>query len=113
DVPNPQPGGYDLQIAKDSGFSQIEELDTQLNNPTRTVLSLTPGKKFWRVHSVQGDASPTTAAVTAWSAAGTFTVSSAPPTPVSISLATNPLFSGDSSMVFLQLSGAAPAGGAA
>ena len=106
DVPNPQPGGYDLQIAKDSGFSQIEELDTQLNNPTRTVLSLTPGKKFWRVHSVQGDASPTTAAVTAWSAAGTFTVSSAPPTPVSVSFTTNPLASGNTTWVQVQLTSA-------
>src|SRR5262249_34006241 len=30
DVPNPQPSGYELQIAKDSGFSQIEEDDPQL-----------------------------------------------------------------------------------
>jgi len=106
DVPNPQPGGYDLQIAKDSGFSQIEELDTQLTNPTRTVLSLTPGKKFWRVHSVQGDASATTAAVTAWSAAGTFTVSSSAPTPVSVSFTTNPLASGNTTWVQVQLSSA-------
>jgi len=106
DVPNPQPGGYDLQIAKDSGFSQIEELDTQLTNPTRTILSLTPGKKFWRVHSVQGDASATTAAVTAWSTAGTFTVSSAPPTPVSVSFTTNPLASGNTTWVQVQLSSA-------
>ena len=108
DVPNPQPSGYDLQIARDSGFSSIEELDSQLNSPSRTVLSLTPGVKFWRVHSVQGNASPTTAAVTAWSATRSFTVSSAPPKPVSVSFTTNPLTSGDSTWVQLQLSGAPP-----
>jgi hypothetical protein len=108
DVPNPQPSGYDLQIARDSGFSSIEELDSQLNNPSRTVLSLTPGVKFWRVHSVQGNASPTTAAVTAWSATRSFTVSSAPAKPVSVSFTTNPLTSGDSTWVQLQLSGAPP-----
>src|SRR5439155_5131606 len=106
DVPNPQPSGYDLEIARDSKFSSIEDLDGQLNDPTRTVLSLTPGQKFWRVHSVQGDASPTTAAVTAWSATGTFTVSSAPPKPVSVSFTANPLTSGSTTWVQLQLSGA-------
>ncbi len=73
DVVNPQPSGYELQIAKDSSFSTIEEDDPQLNNPARTVLSLTPGQKFWRVRSFQGDASPTTAAVTKFSASGSFT----------------------------------------
>jgi hypothetical protein len=42
DSPNPQPSGYDLQIARDPNFSSIEDLDSQLNNPSRTVLSLTP-----------------------------------------------------------------------
>jgi hypothetical protein len=112
DVPNPQPSGYELQIAKDSGFTQIEELAPQLNDPNRTELSLTAGQKFWRVRSHQGDASPTTAAVTAWSATGTFTVSSAPPAPVSIALTNNQLFSGDTTFVQIQLSGAAPASGA-
>ena len=82
-VANPQSGGYEIQIAKDSGFRTIEEDDPQLNGPTRQLLSLTPGQKFWRVRSAQGDSSPTTAAVTAWSAVGTCTFSSAPPTPVS------------------------------
>src|SRR5207302_1164337 len=108
DVPNPQPSGYDLQIARDSRFQSIEEFDSQLNDPTRTVLSLTPGQKFWRVHSVQGDNSPTTAAVTAWSTTGTFTVSTAPAKPVSVSFTTNPLTSGDTTWVQLQLSGAPP-----
>src|SRR5919198_505526 len=106
--PNPQPSGYDLQIARDSGFQSIEDLDSQLNDPTRTVLSLTPGQKFWRVHSVQGNSSPTTAAVTPWSTTGTFTVSSAPPTPVSVSFTTNPPTSGDTTWVQLQLTGAPP-----
>jgi hypothetical protein len=108
DVPNPQPSGYDLQIARDDKFQSIEALDSQLNNPSRTELSLTPGVKFWRVHSVQGNASPTTAAVTAWSATRTFTVSSAPPKPVSVSFTVNPLTSGDSTWIQLQLSGAPP-----
>ncbi|OLE56233.1 MAG: hypothetical protein AUG74_19690 [Bacteroidetes bacterium 13_1_20CM_4_60_6] len=106
--PNPQPSGYDLQIARDSNFQSIEDLDSQLNDPTRTVLSLTPGQKFWRVHSVQGNASPTTAAVTPWSATRTFTVSSAPPTPVSVSSTTDPLTSGDTTWLQLQLTGAPP-----
>src|SRR2546430_2503736 len=106
--PNPQPSGYDLQIARDSNFQSIEDLDSQLNDPTRTVLSLTPGQKFGRVHSVQCDASPTTAAVTPWSTTGTFTVSSAPPTPVSVSSTTDPLTSGDTTWLQLQLTGAPP-----
>ena len=112
DVPNPQPSGYELQIAKDSGFTQIEESAPQLNDPTRTELSLTSGQKFWRVRSHQGDASPSTAAVTAWSAAGSFTVSSAPPAPVSLALTTAQLFSGNSTWVQIQLSGAASSAGA-
>src|SRR2546426_99638 len=111
-VPNPQPGGYEIQIAKDSAFSAIVDDSPQLNDPARTVLSLTSGSKFWHVRSFQGDASPTTAAVTAWSTTGTFAISSAPPTPVSLTLATNPLFSGDTTFVAVQLTAAAPSGGA-
>ena len=112
DVLNPQPSGYELQIAKDSGFSQIEDDSPQLNNASRTVLSLTAGQKFWRVRSAQGDASPTTAALTAWSATGTFTVNPAPPAPAAIVLTSNPLYSGNSTWVQIQLSVAAPANGA-
>jgi len=112
DVANPQPSGYELQIAKDSQFTQIEELAPQLNDPNRTELSLTAGQKFWRVRSHQGDASTTTAAVTAWSATGTFTVNPAPPAPVSLTLTSNPLYSGNGTWVQLQLSGAASAAGA-
>ena len=55
-----------------------------------TIDSLTPGTKYWRVTSEQGASSPDTPdfaglpAVTAPSATGTFTVSTAPPTPVSL-----------------------------
>lgn len=111
-VANPQPSGYEIQIAKDSGFQTIEEDDPQLNGPTRKVLSLTPGQKFWRVRSAQGDASPTTAALTAWSAVGTFTISSAPPTPVSVTLAKDPLYSGETTWVAVQLTAAVSTGGA-
>ena len=111
-VANPQPSGYELQIARDSAFSSIEVDDPQLNGPTREILSLTAGKKFWRVRSAQGDSSPTTAALTAWSATGTFTISSAPPTPVSVKLAKDPLYSGETTIVAIQLTAAVPAGGA-
>jgi hypothetical protein len=111
-VANPQPSGYELQIAKDSGFQQIEDDSPQLNDPTRTVLSLTAGQKFWRVRSAQGDASPTTAAVTAWSASGSFTLSPAPPAPATLALTTSAFYSGNTTWVQLQLSGAAPAAGA-
>lgn len=107
-VPNPQPSGYELQIAKDNRFRNIELDEPQLNGPSRTVLSLTPGQKFWRVRSAQGDASPTTAALTAWSSPGTFTVSSAPPTPVSVSFTADPLTSGNTTWVAVQLTSAPP-----
>jgi hypothetical protein len=112
DVANPQPSGYELQIAKDSGFQQIEEDAPQLTNPNRTELSLTAGQKFWRVRSAQGDSSPTTAAVTAWSAAGSFTVNPAPAAPASIVLTNSTLYSGNTTWVQIQLTNAAPAGGA-
>lgn len=112
DVPNPQPSGYELEIATDSNFQTIEESAPQLNNASRTELSLTSGTKYWRARSHQGDASPTTAAVTAWSSSGTFTVSQAPPAPVSLSFTSNPVYSGNTTIVQLQLSAVAPSGGA-
>jgi len=112
DVANPQPSGYELQIAKDSGFQQIEEDAPQLTNPNRTELSLTAGQKFWRVRSAQGDSSPTTAAVTAWSAAGSFTINPAPAAPASLTLTNATLYSGNTTWVQIQLTNAAPAGGA-
>src|SRR5689334_23831882 len=53
-VANPQPSGYEIQIARDSAFSSIEVDDPQLNGPTRQILSLTPGTKFWRLRSGPG-----------------------------------------------------------
>jgi hypothetical protein len=111
-VPNPQPSGYELQIARDSSFSSIEEHAPQLNGPSREVLSLTSGTKFWRLRSTQGDSSPTTAAVTAWSPTRTFTIPSVPPTPVSVTPTKNPLHSGEDTWVQVQLSTAAPPSGA-
>ncbi|HEY1940468.1 MAG TPA: hypothetical protein VGJ33_21250 [Candidatus Angelobacter sp.] len=112
DVANPQPSGYELQIAKDSGFQQIEDDVPQLNHANRTELSLTAGQKFWRVRSSQGDASPTTSAVTAWSAASSFTINPAPPAPVSLVLTDKMFYSGNTAWLQLQLTSAAPAGGA-
>ena len=111
-VPNPQPSGYEVQIAKDSGFATIEEDDPQLNEASRTVLSLTPGTKFWRVRSAQGDASPTTGAVTSWSAAGSFAIPSTPPVPVSVNFTQTPLPSGNTVFVQVQLNAAVGSGGA-
>jgi hypothetical protein len=111
DVANPQPSGYELQIAKDAGFQQIEDDAPQLNNPNRIVLSLTAGQKFWRVRSAQGDSSPSTAAVTAWSAAGSFTINPAPAAPASLTLTNTALYSGNTTWVQIQLTNAAPAGG--
>ena len=111
-VLNPQPSGYEVQIATDSRFRNIEQDMPQLNGPTREVLSLRPGTKFWRVRSAQGDSSPTTAAVTKWSSAGTFTVSTAPPTPVSVTPTNNPIASGDGAWIAVQLTAAVSGNGA-
>ncbi|AHG92457.1 hypothetical protein J421_4922 (plasmid) [Gemmatirosa kalamazoonensis] len=113
DVPNPQPSGYEVQIAADPSFAVNEAvLGAQLTNPRFDVLSLTAGKKFWRVRSAQGMASSTTVAMTAWSTVRTFTLSTAPATPVSITPVKTPLYSGDVTFVQVQLSAGVPAGGA-
>jgi hypothetical protein len=112
DVPNPQASGYELQVASDSKFSKLEFMYNQITDPTYTLTTLTPGTKFWRVRSAQGDASPTTAAETAWSAVQTFTVSTAPPTPVSVTFTSNPLASGNTTFVGIQLSAAVSNNGA-
>jgi hypothetical protein len=112
-VPNPQPSGYELQIARDSNFSSIEDDSPQLNGPSRTVLSLSAGTKFWRVRSFQGSASPTTSAPTAWSASRSFVVPSGPPRPVSITVTKDPMFPGESAMAQVQLTNAVGSSGAA
>ena len=91
-VPNPQVFGYTIEIAKDPSFRNIELVGIQQHFPSVPIRDLTPGTKYWRVTSIQGDDAPATAtspgspAVTAPSATGTFTIGAAPPTPVSLSL---------------------------
>lgn len=112
DVPNPQDQGYEIQISRNSAFTSIED-DIPLITPSRRdELSLTAGTKFWRVRSFQGDNSASTAAVTAWSQTATFTVSSAPPAVVSLSLTRSAPFSGEDEFGDVQLSAVAPSGGA-
>jgi hypothetical protein len=117
-VLNPQPMGYDVQISSNASFTNNEApLGTQLTNPEFKILTITPGQKFWRVRSNQGLASrnadgTTTNAVTAWSATGTFTITSAPPTPVSITPVQSTLFSGNDTLVEVQLTAGVPAAGA-
>jgi predicted phage tail protein len=76
DVPNPQLSGYTLEVASDSGFKNIVFLNNQITGPSYTVTSLPAGTNFWRVNSTQGDSAPGVPAVTAWSATGSFVVSS-------------------------------------
>jgi hypothetical protein len=111
DVPNPEPNGYELEIAKDSAFKTVEDDEPGLNDPFRVIVTLTPGTKFWRVRSVQGDSTPLLPALTAWSVTGTFAITSAPAVPVSLTLATPTLYSGDSTFIMIQASAAVPAGG--
>ena len=114
-VPNPQSSGYVLEIATDPGFSNIEWFYNQYTEPTQVFVSLTSGPKYWRVLSQHGLASPTTNAVTAWSATGRFTISSAPAIPVSITIPGNeqPIeYSGAERRVDIQLSAGVPASGA-
>jgi hypothetical protein len=113
-VVNPQSSGYQLQIARDSGFTQIEQDIPFLNGPTYTVVQLpTGGTKFWRVRSFQGVIDTAgTAAATAWSPVGTFVVPDGPLQVNSISLSRAAPASGQEVFVDLQLNRGAPAGGA-
>ena len=121
-VPNPQASGYVWEVAKDPNFTNIEASNNQYTEPRAVMLSLTSGPKFWRVLSQQGLSSfnpqtgATTNANTAWSATGRFSISSAPPVPVSITLdGVDPppiVYSGVRRFVTVQLSAAVPAGGA-
>jgi hypothetical protein len=113
-VVNPQSSGYQLQIARDSGFRQIEQDIPFLNGPTYAVVQLpTAGTKFWRVRSFQGVIDTAgTAAVTAWSPVGTFVVPDGPLQVNSISLSRSAPASGQEVYVDLQLNRGAPAGGA-
>ena len=90
-----QPAGLRLHHRDRQGPGVQEHrglTEVQQHFPSVTIDSLTPGTKYWRVFSTQGDDAPATVdfaglpAVTAPSATGTFTVSTAPPTPVSLAL---------------------------
>jgi len=114
DVENPQPSGYEAQVATDAQFGNVEVQVSGQTSSQYTLLGLSSGTKFWRVRHAEGDASPTTAAVTAWSAVRSFTVSSAAARITSISLLgpTTAAFSGTEQVAEIQLSAVAPAGGA-
>lgn len=109
---NPQDLGYEVQVSSSPSFSTIEQPTAGHTEPRRVLNSLTAGQKFWRVRSHQGNASPTTAAVTAWSETGSFTVGSAAAVPASVTLTRDPLYSGAEQRMSVQLTGPAPAGGA-
>jgi hypothetical protein len=123
-VPDPQTFGYDVEVATDPAFKNIEDTEVQESFPFVIIDSLTPGTKYWRVFSDQGAsafATPDSAglpAVTAPSATGTFTVSTAPPTPLSLAFQGFPfpqVVPGGTNFyqMALQLTTAAPAAGAA
>ncbi len=118
-VPNPQASGYVLELSRNASFSSIEFFYNQYTDPRAVLTSLSSGTKFWRVLSSHGLSSPETldspgtVANTAWSATGTFTLSSAPARLVSLTLTRSPVYSGAEERGVLQLSAVAPAGGAA
>lgn len=94
----------------------------QITSSERQVLSLTSGTKFWRVRSHQGNASPTTSAVTDWSVPHSFTIPNTAAAVESVWLGAPPcqnpcagadsIFSGQEITGSIQLTAAAPAGGA-
>lgn len=122
DVPNPQDTGYEVEISRNSSFTDIEDHIPQITPSNRQVLSLTSGTKFWRVRSHQGNASPTTSAVTDWSTPRSFTIPNTAAAVESVWLGAPPcqnpcpgadsLFSGQEIAGSIQLTAAAPAGGA-
>jgi hypothetical protein len=112
DVPNPQPSGYVVEIARDPGFQDIEDSYNQITGPSWTRLSLTAGTKYWHVLSTQGDSAPGVPANTAWSATRSFVVPSTPPGMGSLAVTRDPAANGQTQTVWIQLTGPAPAGGA-
>jgi hypothetical protein len=82
DVQNPQLDGYTIMISMDKGFkgdcAAAEYCSLTVNGPSFNLadigLTLPPGTHYWRVQSAQGDASPTTPALTAWSTVFSFIV---------------------------------------
>src|SRR3954447_14942529 len=108
-VPNHQDLGYEVDISKTSSFTLIEASFTVTDN-SKIVSALTTGTKFWRVRSQHGyiGIDP---AYTAFSATGTFTVMA---TPLRMGAVTFPTtkFSGGEAAGSVEITGAAPAGGA-
>lgn len=94
--------GYEIQIAKDSQFKNVEDDEPQLTGHSFIAVNLTSGSKFWRVRSTQGDNSQNTAAVTAWSATGRFTVGAAPAVVTAFTLTRPAGFSGENEFGSLQ-----------
>ena len=108
-VPNHQDLGYQVQIATNSSFTTIEST-LQVTENQKIVSALTTGTKFWRVRSQHGYIGAVEA-YTAWSATGTFTVL---PTSLRMGAVAFPAtkFSGGEASGTLEITGAAPAGGA-
>ncbi|MEY2581506.1 MAG: hypothetical protein QOE09_1355, partial [Ilumatobacteraceae bacterium] len=75
-VPNHQDLGYQVQIATNSSFANIEAT-YQVTENQKIATALTTGTKFWRVRSQHGYIG-SVEAYTAFSATGTFTVLSTP-----------------------------------
>jgi hypothetical protein len=110
---NPQSSGYELQVSQSSSFSTLFDPVPGLTQTSILYPDMPSGTWFWRVRSHQGMASPTTTATTAWSATGSFTISSAPAVLASIGFTREPLiYSGAEYATLLQLTARAPAGGA-
>jgi hypothetical protein len=112
DVPNPQDSGYEIEIARDPQFLDVEYGFNQITPPHYTILSLTSGPKFWRIRSAQGNSTPELPALTDWSAVRAFNIPSTPPEMESISVANPTPGGGYNENVAIQLKTPAQAGGA-
>ena len=121
DVPNPQPNGYEIFVARDPGFTDVE-LQSRTSQSQTQVLSLTSGTKYWRVYAVQGNDGPDSPALTDPSTTRSFTVGGTAAAVGSVWLGAPPcsdpcpgadtLFSGQEINGSIQLTSAAPSGGA-
>jgi hypothetical protein len=114
---NPQDLGYEAEVSQSSSFGNCEPLTSSCvflrqSGTTASLNSLASGTWFWRVRSVQGDSSPTTAAVTAWSPTRSFVVQSAPPAVASITFPAARAWSGQEIVGRVELTAVAPPGGA-
>ena len=109
DVPNHQDLGYQVQIASTSTFSTIEATFRVTEN-SKKVSALTTGTKFWRVRSQHGYIGANEA-YTAFSATGSFTVQATPLRAGALTFPTTK-FSGGEAPGTVELTGAAPTGGA-